>query len=115
MFGINTVAAFAVRRHPPRRRRIGDQHPARRGRRRQPPLTGAPTPREGHIATGIQNNDIQPIARFLHRPHNLAHGQRLIAHVLLALDPGVEGQEVVLSVHLDPMPGKIKEAHTTLA
>jgi hypothetical protein len=39
----------------------------------------------------------------------------LRAHILLTVNPGFERNEIVLSIRLDAMPRKVKQAHPALA
>jgi hypothetical protein len=77
-------------------------------------LTRTPLPRERVVPAGIEDQDIELIIGIFHAPKDAPDRDSLIVHILLAPNPRVHRNQIILPADLDAVPRKIEKAHAAV-
>jgi hypothetical protein len=111
-FRVGAVAAAAVGGHRAGRGRVRDQD-ARRGFDgcKTVAAEGAVVVNEWIIAAGVQNHDVEAIARIAHLFDDPIRAHCLDFHITLALDLRGRGNQIVLAVQLHTMARVVEKTH----
>ncbi len=106
------LAAGAVARFGARRGGERDQRSDRGVQRRKATGRGARCRHERVVAAGIEDDDVDRVLRDLHLLEHLGDVDRMMDHLVFALDARVDRQQVVAALHLHTVSGVIEQPDT---